>query len=45
MAHIRRKFVDIAEAQASPIAEEIILRISRLYAIEARLHGQTLNEP
>ena len=40
MAHIRRKFVDIAKAQASPIAEEIILRISKLYAIEARVRGQ-----
>jgi transposase len=34
MAHVRRKFVDIHRAQASPIAEEAIQRIARLYAVE-----------
>ncbi|WP_167626692.1 IS66 family transposase, partial [Paracoccus luteus] len=34
MAHVRRKFVDIHRAQASPIAEEAIRRIARLYAVE-----------
>ena len=34
MAHVRRKFVDVHRAQASPIAEEAIQRIARLYAVE-----------
>ena len=34
MAHVRRKFVDIHRAQASPIAEEAIGRIAQLYAVE-----------
>jgi len=34
MAHIRRKFVDMHRSQGSSIAEEAILRISQLYAVE-----------
>jgi transposase len=40
MAHIRRKFVDIYEAQGSAIAEEAIRRIAGLYEVEARARGQ-----
>ena len=39
-AHVRRKFYDIAEQQASPVALEAIARIGRLYGIEAELRGQ-----
>ena len=34
MAHVRRKFVDVHRSQGSPIAEEAIQRIARLYAVE-----------
>lgn len=34
MAHIRRKFVDVHRSQGSAIADEAILRIGQLYAIE-----------
>ena len=39
MAHVRRKFVDIHRSQASPIAEEAIHRIARLYAVEKEARG------
>lgn len=39
-AHVRRKFYDIAQAQASPIATEALARIAQLYAIESILRGQ-----
>jgi transposase len=39
MAHVRRKFVDVHRAQASPIAEEAIQRIARLYAAEKQARG------
>ena len=35
LAHARRKFFDLNEAQASPIAQEALRRIAALYAIEA----------
>jgi transposase len=34
LAHARRKFFDLNEAQASPIAQEALRRIAALYAIE-----------
>ena len=34
-AHVRRKFYDLEQAHASPIAAEAIRRIAQLYAIEA----------
>ncbi len=40
LAHIRRKFVDIAQSQASPIAEQAIRRIAGLYAVEKQARGQ-----
>ena len=39
MAHIRRKFVDVHRSQGSAIAEEAILRIRELYAIEKEARG------
>lgn len=38
-AHVRRKFYDIAQAQASPLAAEALTRIGALYAIEADIRG------
>lgn len=39
-AHVRRKFFDIHEANASPIAREALDRIAALYAIEKQVRGQ-----
>lgn len=39
MAHIRRKFVDVFEAQGSAIAGEAIKRIATLYAVEKQVRG------
>jgi hypothetical protein len=36
-AHARRKFVDVHEASASPLAQEAVRRIGEIYAIEATL--------
>ena len=38
MVHVRRKFVDVYEAQGSAVAKEVIERIADLYAVEG-LHG------
>lgn len=43
-AHVRRKFVDVYRAQASPIAAEAISRIADLYAIESQIRGQSAGE-
>jgi len=40
LAHIRRKFVDVFQSQASPIAEDAIKRIAGIYAIEKEVRGQ-----
>lgn len=40
-AHARRKFYELHEAIGSPIAAEALRRISELYAIEARIRGQS----
>jgi len=39
-AHARRKFYDVFEATASPIAQEALTRIGELYAIEAEITGR-----
>ena len=39
-AHVRRKFYEIAEAHASPLAQEALQRIGTLYAIEAEIRGR-----
>jgi transposase len=41
MAHIRRKFYDLVEAQRSPIAIEAVRRIGELYAIEREIRGRS----
>jgi hypothetical protein len=40
-AHVRRKFYEICQAMASPIAEEALHRIAALYAIEQRIRGRS----
>ena len=44
MAHIRRKFVDVHEAQGSAIAAEALRRIASLYAVESRARGRPPEE-
>lgn len=43
-AHARRKFYDVHQATASPIAGEALRRIAELYAIESLIRGQTATE-
>jgi transposase len=43
-ADVRRKFYDIYEAMASPIAEEALRRIAALYAIEQRIRGRSAED-
>jgi transposase len=38
-AHVRRKFYDLHQAQASPLATEAVRRIGELYAIEREIRG------
>ena len=40
-AHVRRKFYDIADANQSPVAIEVVERIGLLYAIEKEIRGQS----
>jgi len=40
-AHTRRKFYEVQEATGSPRAAEALRRISELYAIEAKIRGQS----
>jgi len=44
MVHVRRKFVDVYEAQASAVAKEVIGRIADLYAVEKEARGQSPEE-
>jgi transposase len=39
-AHVRRKFHDLYEAHASPIAKEALERIAALYGIEKEIRGR-----
>jgi transposase len=39
-AHARRKFYDLQVATRSPLAEEALTRIQKLYVIEERIRGQ-----
>ena len=43
-AHVRRKFFDIHQAHASPIAREAIERIGQLYAIESEIRSRSAEE-
>ena len=44
MAHIRRKFVDVHQAQGGVVAEEAIKRIAALYAVEKQARGKAPTE-
>ena len=44
MAHIRRKFYDLHQAHASPVAAEALRRIGELYAIESEVRGRSPDE-
>jgi transposase len=39
-AHVRRKFYDLEQAHASPIAAEAVQRIGQLYSIENEIRGR-----
>jgi transposase len=43
-AHARRKLFEVHEATKSPIAQEALLRIQALYAIEAEITGKSATE-
>lgn len=43
-AHVRRKFYDLFEAHASPIAKEALERIATLYGIEKEIRGRPPDE-
>jgi transposase len=43
-AHVRRKFHDLYEAHASPIAKEALERIAALYGIEKEIRGRPSDE-
>jgi transposase len=43
-AHVRRKFFDLHQAQASPIATEAVERIGQLYGIENEIRGRSPDE-
>jgi transposase len=44
LAHARRKYFDLNEAQANPIAQEALRRIAALYAIEAQGRDMSIDE-
>ena len=43
-AHVRRKFYDLQQAHASPIASEALERIAALYAMEKEIRGRPPDE-
>ncbi|MBV9307838.1 MAG: IS66 family transposase [Acidobacteriaceae bacterium] len=43
-AHVRRKFYDLQQAQASPLATEAVQRIGQLYDIENEIRGRLPDE-
>jgi transposase len=43
-AHVRRKFYDLQQAHASPVAAEALRRIGELYAIESEIRGRAPDE-
>ena len=40
LAHVRRKFFDVHQAQGSAVAAEALTRIAALYALEEQIRGQ-----
>jgi transposase len=43
-AHVRRKFFDLQQAHASPVASEALVRIAALYGIEKEIRGRPPDE-
>ena len=43
-AHVRRKFFDLDQAHASPVAVEALSRIGQLYGIELEIRGRSPDE-
>lgn len=43
-AHVRRKFFDLDQAHASPIAREALTRIGQMYGIESEIRGRSPDE-
>lgn len=43
-AHVRRKFFDLEQAHASPLAAEMLARIGQLYEIEREIRGRSPDE-
>jgi transposase len=43
-AHVRRKFFDLHQAHASPIATEAVERIGKLYLVESEIRGRPPDE-
>jgi transposase len=43
-AHVRRKFYDLEQAHASPLATEALKRIGQLYEIEREIRGSPANK-
>lgn len=43
-AHVRRKFYDLQQAHASPVAKEALERIAALYGIEREIRGRPPDE-
>lgn len=43
-AHVRRKFYDLEQAHASPVAREALQRIGALYGIEEQIRGRPPEE-
>ncbi len=43
-AHVRRKFFDIEQAHASPLAGDALKRIAELYAVESEIRGRPPDE-
>lgn len=43
-AHVRRKFFDLEQAHASPVAAEALSRIGQLYGIEKEIRGRSPDE-
>src|SRR5579875_3336079 len=43
-AHVRRKFFDIEQAHASPLAGEALKRIAELYVLENDIRGRSPDE-
>jgi len=44
LAHARRKFDELTKARTSPVADQALQRIARLYRVEAQARGMTSAE-